>query len=171
PSDRGVVPGQFLDRGDIDRGRSLLAAGRTRQQQAQQPGIVQPLQQRSGNALRALDLVGSRRNLRAEFAGAGNRVGTGFCVHGPPWVGLPYLALVRIAADRSGGVNHLSARPPVETARSPLTLAVWLRRGYIDPARLLRASGAIYPRGLIDPSGNCPWPGPWIRSHGAHLLS
>jgi hypothetical protein len=39
------------------------------------------------------------------------------------------------------------------------------------PARLRRASGAIYPRGLIDPLGNCPWPGPWIRTYGAHLLS
>ena len=38
-------------------------------------------------------------------------------------------------------------------------------------ARLCRASGAIYPRGLIDPLGNCPWPGPWIRTYGAHLLS
>jgi hypothetical protein len=41
----------------------------------------------------------------------------------------------------------------------------------LDLARLCRASGAIYPRGLIDPLGNCPWPGPWIRAYGAHLLS
>ncbi len=41
----------------------------------------------------------------------------------------------------------------------------------LDVARLRRASGAIYPRGLIDPLGNCPWPGPWIRTYGAHLLS
>ena len=27
------------------------------------------------------------------------------------------------------------------------------------------------PRGLIDPEGSCPWPDPWVRSHGAHLLS
>ncbi|MGY3461940.1 cell division protein ZapA (FtsZ GTPase activity inhibitor) [Bradyrhizobium sp. LM3.4] len=27
------------------------------------------------------------------------------------------------------------------------------------------------PRGLIDPLGNCPWPGPWARTYGAHLLS
>ena len=28
-----------------------------------------------------------------------------------------------------------------------------------------------YPRGLIDPLGNCPWPGPWTWTYGAHLLS
>ena len=38
-------------------------------------------------------------------------------------------------------------------------------------AKLRCASGAIYPRGLIDPLGNCPWPGPWTRTYGAHLLS
>jgi len=41
----------------------------------------------------------------------------------------------------------------------------------LTPAKLRRASGAIYPRGLIDPLGNCPWPGPWTRTYGAHLLS
>ena len=45
--------------------------------------------------------------------------------------------------------------------RPALTLAVCGRHGYIGRAKLCRASGAIYPRGLIDPSGNCPWPGPW----------
>jgi hypothetical protein len=24
--------------------------------------------------------------------------------------------------------------------------------------------------GPYDPNGSCPWPGPWARSHGAHLL-
>src|ERR1700679_1037085 len=52
-----------------------------------------------------------------------------------------------------------------------LTLAVRAHSAYIDAAKLCRASGAIYPRGLMDPSGNCPWPGPWTWSHGAHLLS
>jgi NAD(P)-dependent dehydrogenase (short-subunit alcohol dehydrogenase family) len=42
----------------------------------------------------------------------------------------------------------------------------WAVRGFSSAA-----SGAIYPRGLIDPLGNCPWPGPWIRTYGAHLLS
>ncbi len=28
-----------------------------------------------------------------------------------------------------------------------------------------------YPRGLIDPLGNCPWPGLWTWTYGAHLLS
>jgi 5-formyltetrahydrofolate cyclo-ligase len=27
----------------------------------------------------------------------------------------------------------------------------------------------MYPRGLIDPKGSCPWAGPWARSYGAHL--
>ena len=44
-------------------------------------------------------------------------------------------------------------------------------RSYIGRAKLRCASGAIYPRGLIDPLGNCPWPGPWTRTYGAHLLS
>ena len=26
------------------------------------------------------------------------------------------------------------------------------------------------PRGLTILEGSCPWPGPWFRSHGAHLL-
>ena len=52
-----------------------------------------------------------------------------------------------------------------------LPLAESVCNAYIVSAKLRRASGAIYPRGLIDPLGNCPWPGPWIRSYGAHLLS
>src|SRR4051812_46755666 len=55
--------------------------------------------------------------------------------------------------------------------RDALPLAHHVHSAYIGGAKLCRASGAIYPRGLIDPSGNCPWPGPWIRSYGAHLLS
>jgi len=56
----------------------------------------------------------------------------------------------------------------------PASSRRWRRRPFVATlalARLLRASGAIYPRGLIDPLGNCPWPGPWIRTYGAHLLS
>ena len=52
-----------------------------------------------------------------------------------------------------------------------LALADRVRNAYIGFAKLRRASGAIYPRGLIDPLGNCPWPGPWTRTYGAHLLS
>src|ERR1700733_10744849 len=52
-----------------------------------------------------------------------------------------------------------------------MPLASPAHSAYITPAKLCRASGAIYPRGLIDPSGNCPWPGSWTWLHGAHLLS
>lgn len=67
---------------------------------------------------------------------------------------------VRIASSLSALVYRL-----------PLPLAEAAHNAYIGQAKLRRASGAIYPRGLIDPLGNCPWPGPWIRSYGAHLLS
>ncbi len=29
--------------------------------------------------------------------------------------------------------------------------------------------GNILP-GPYDPEGSCPWPGPWVRTYGAHLL-
>ena len=79
---------------------------------------------------------------------------------------VPDIVLVPLAAfDRAGhrigyGAGHYD-----------FTLAHLLHNPYINPARLRRSSGAIYPRGLIDPSGNCPWPGPWTWAYGAHLLS
>src|SRR4051794_7209455 len=66
-----------------------------------------------------------------------------------------------IAASGGAGVRGDDGMP----------LASRAQPAYITPAKLCRASGAIYPRGLIDPSGNCPWPGPWTWLHGAHLLS
>src|SRR5438876_7827272 len=78
-------------------------------------------------------------------------------------------------ADRGSGCLKSESENwvflPQVAGRAPMTLAVLRYRCYIAKARLRRASGAIYPRGLIDPLGNCPWPGPWIRTYGAHLLS
>jgi hypothetical protein len=62
-------------------------------------------------------------------------------------------------------LGNLADPPAYAAGATASSLLHW------DPARLWRASGAIYPRGLIDPLGNCPWPGPWIRPYGAHLLS
>jgi hypothetical protein len=84
----------------------------------------------------------------------------------------------RAGADRARGATSLIGPSGGETnpstALSARLIGRW-RSGRIvatlGPARLRRASGAIYPRGLIDPLGNCPWPGPWIRTYGAHLLS
>jgi hypothetical protein len=45
---------------------------------------MQPLQQRRGDAPGALDLVSDACNLRPEFAGAGDGIGTGLDVHAPP---------------------------------------------------------------------------------------
>ena len=40
---------------------------------------------------------------------------------------------------------------------------------YIARAGLRGASESHSP-GPYDPEGSCPWPGPWFRSYGAHLL-
>jgi len=69
PRDRGVVPGEFLDRRHVDRRLRLVATRRARQQHAEQPRVMEPPQQRLGDAPRALDLVGCGGNLRAELAG------------------------------------------------------------------------------------------------------
>ena len=99
--------------------------------------------------------------------------------------------VVRDAGPRSAapdhedeGLNSVKRRPHPEEARkrrlegwigtlvkAATLLAICHARATLPLARLRRASGAIYPRGLIDPLGNCPWPGPWIRAYGAHLLS
>ncbi len=63
------------------------------------------------------------------------------------------------------GVRNFGVPPSGAAGGTARSLLHWVS------ARLWRASGAIYPRGLIDPLGNCPWPGPWIRTYGAHLLS
>jgi hypothetical protein len=50
----------------------------------------------------------------------------------------------------------------------------WRNRHFVATLRLrgcVARQEPTYPRGLIDPLGNCPWPGPWIRTYGAHLLS
>ena len=89
PRDRGVVPGEFFDRRHVERRLRLVAARRARQQHAEQPRGMQPLQQRLGDAPRALDLVGRGGDLRPELAGAGDRVRTGLDVHAPPRIGRP----------------------------------------------------------------------------------
>ena len=58
PRDRGVVPGELFDRRHVDRRLRLVATSRARQQHAEQPGVMEPPQQRLGDAPRALDLVG-----------------------------------------------------------------------------------------------------------------
>jgi hypothetical protein len=87
PRDRSVVPGKLFDRRHVDRRLRLVAARRARQQHAQQPRVMEPAQQRLGDAPRALDLVGCGGDLRPELACAGDRVGTGLHVHAPPRVG------------------------------------------------------------------------------------
>ena len=44
-------------------------------------------------------------------------------------------------------------------------------RDYIGKRGAARCVRSHYPRGLIDPSGSCPCPSSWVRTHGAHLLS
>ena len=89
PRDRGVVPGELFDRRHVDRRLRLVAARRARQQHAEQPRVMEPPQQRLGDAPRALDLVGRGGDLRPELAGAGDRVRTGLDVHAPPQIGRP----------------------------------------------------------------------------------
>src|SRR6202035_4810344 len=74
----------LLDRRRVDGGRVLVATRRARQQHAEQPRVMEPPQQRLGDAPRALDLVGRGANLRRELAGAADRVRTGLDVHAPP---------------------------------------------------------------------------------------
>jgi hypothetical protein len=69
------MTGDLLDRRHIDPRLDLLAAQRARQQQAEQPGLVQRADQRFGKILPGLDLVGDSRNCRPERAGAGDRIG------------------------------------------------------------------------------------------------
>ena len=89
PRDRGVVPGELFDRRHVERRLRLVAPRRARQQHAEQPRVMEPPQQRLGDAPRALDLVGRGGNLRPELAGAGDRVRTRLHVHAPPRVGRP----------------------------------------------------------------------------------
>jgi len=83
------VPSEFLDRRHVDRRLRLVATGRARQQHAEQPRVMEPPQQRLGDAPRALDLVGCGGNLHPELARAGDRVRTGLDVHAPPQAGWP----------------------------------------------------------------------------------
>ena len=64
----------LLDRRDIDPRLDLLAAQRARQQQAEEPGLVQLGDQGLGKILPGLDLVGDSRDRRAERPGAGDGV-------------------------------------------------------------------------------------------------
>ena len=34
----------------------------------------------------------------------------------------------------------------------------------------LRGATEINSPGPYDPNGSCPWPDPWVRTYGAHLL-
>ena len=83
------------------------------------------------------------------------------------------LSLDRAAAPAFRNTHFRGYRSRLKAGTTPvfLPLANWADRSYIGRAKLRCASGAIYPRGLIDPLGNCPWPGPWTRTYGAHLLS
>ena len=84
PADRGVVPGDFLERRHIYCRLDLVAAGRARQHHAEQPEVMHPLQQGRRDPPRALDLVGRGSNFRPKLAGACDRIGAGLDVHAPP---------------------------------------------------------------------------------------
>jgi len=119
PGDRGIVPGELFDRRHVGRGLRLVAARRARQQHAKQPRVMEPSQQRLGDALRALDLVGRGGDLRPEFAGAGDRVWTGLDVHAPPQIGNPLRPTVP-ALSRAGSTwsNAFYTRSRMVSPRS-----------------------------------------------------
>ena len=74
PGDRRVVPGDLLDGRKIHARRHLLAADRARQQQPEEPRLVQRRQQVGGNAPRALDLVARGGDIVTDQASLGKRI-------------------------------------------------------------------------------------------------
>jgi hypothetical protein len=84
---------------------------------------MQPLQQRLGDALGALDLVGRGRDLRSELAGAGDRVGSGLDVHTSPHIGEAIAAERRCAVNRFIGAfsrQWTTCYPPLDGWNSPI---------------------------------------------------
>ena len=77
PADRAVEAGDLLDRAQVGPGLDLVAADRARQQHAEQPRLVQLAQKRFGDVLRALDLIGRRREGGTQGARACDRIGFG----------------------------------------------------------------------------------------------
>jgi hypothetical protein len=61
----------------------LVAADRARVQHAEQPLLMQPVEQRRREAAAALDLVGGIGDRGGEAAGARNGIGDGDVVHEP----------------------------------------------------------------------------------------
>ena len=68
------------------------------------------------------------------------------------------------------------APPPPSSSRRVRIFGVELEAGgvepYVAPRRVLLrlASEAQIPGTLIISIGSCPWPEPWFRTHGAHLV-
>ena len=74
-----------------------------------------------------------------------------------------------VVAERAG--SELTTRPLTRGHAPAALTGRWPR-----PSALHCAGGAAgcvrrhIPRGLTISDGSCPWPGPWSRSYGAHLL-
>ncbi len=81
PADRAVGARQFPDRFDIVRGLDLVATDRARIEHAEEPGVVQLVEQRLGNAAQALGLVCGGDDRRRQIAGPQYRVGSAHIVH------------------------------------------------------------------------------------------
>ena len=71
----------LFDRAQIGGRLDGVAAGRARQQHAEQPCLVQPRQQRFDDALGSFDVVGGGRQLGGECLRTGHRIGAGGLVH------------------------------------------------------------------------------------------
>ena len=130
PRDRGVMPGELFDRRHVERRRRLAAISGTRQQHAEQPRVMEPPQQRLGDAPRALDLVGCGCDLRSELAGAGDRVLTAMDVHAPPQTGRA------IAADRPDAVKWARIQSGTRSTMRAARSGAGHRHGPSPPGRL-----------------------------------
>ena len=84
PGDRAIGAAEFLDGAEIEPGLDLVAADGTRHQHAEDPRLVQVVQQGSGNALGAFQLVGMRLDRRLQPLCAGDRVRLVQMVHPTP---------------------------------------------------------------------------------------
>ena len=125
PADRAVVPADFLDRAQIDPGLHLVAIDRARQQHAAYARGVQLRQQRLGDALGALDLIGGSLDRRAKFARPRCMIVCGR-------VDVVHAAL---AARRTGAVNLRPQPPATRLPQAPqrVVCASWRGTGWLSP--------------------------------------
>ena len=86
PSGARIVLGHFLDDLNIDRGRQLGAAERTRQQQAKQPALDQRFDDRLGKFAAKLDFLGRRVELGTKLPRALDMI-QGKCFSAPHFAG------------------------------------------------------------------------------------